>query len=479
MLLRFGTSNHRSIRDYQELFFTASPLKDQESGLLALTSEPVTKAKHRGLPVLAIYGANAAGKSAVIDALDTYVTGIVWSHDRAGSDKGTAYDPFLLDKTSRDKPSRYDGDFVLGGARYHYGFTIDSEVVISEWMYSYPINAARETRTILFHRDSSNTEHFYFGKSLKGDNKRISKLVRKNSLFLSAAAQNSHPQLLPIYDFFYKKVSRRLDTDQPAAILGEQLYAYFANCPERYDQVVSFLRAADVGIAKVDFSKVPLTEQKIKILEDIEQLIAKHIANAELKDLHRGEETKVEILHVGEDLMQFPISLDNESSGTCALLQLLGPVFSKLYDGGVLIVDELNVALHPLVSRELIRLFSCPTSNPGKAQLIFSTHDTSILTAGLLRRDQIWFAEKDQFGATCIYPLSSINVRATDNLEKGYIAGRFGAIPFLGANFSAKHKIFNAHELERELQKSGLDKQIDDALRVIGNISDIPLGNFK
>lgn len=479
MLLRFGTSNHRSIRDYQELFFTASSLKDQESGLLSLTNDPNARAKHRALPVVALYGANAAGKSAVIDALDTYVTGIVWSHDRTASGRGTAYDPFLLDKSSRQNPSRYDGDFVLSGTRYHYGFTIDSEIIISEWLYSYPINASRETRTVLFHRDAANPEPFYFGKALKGDNKRISKLVRENSLFLSAAAQNAHPQLFPIYDFFYKKVSKRLETEQPSGMLGEQLYAYFANSPERYEQVVRFLRASDVGIAKIDFSKVPLPEKKKKLLEDFEQFIVKHIKDADIKSLREDEETKVEILHIGEDLKEFPILLDDESSGTRALLQLLGPVFSKLSDGGVLIVDELNVALHPLVSRELIRLFSCPTTNPGKAQLIFSTHDTSILTAGLLRRDQIWFAEKDQFGATCIYPLSSIQVRATDNLEKGYINGRFGAIPFLGVNLSAKHKVFDAHELDRELKESGLDKKIEDTLREIGNISDIPRGGIE
>lgn len=479
MLLRFGTSNHRSIRDYQELFFTASSLKDEESGLLPLTVATDSKPNLRGLPVVALYGANAAGKSTVIDAMDTFVAGIVWSHGQAGSDKGTPYDPFKLDHSSREKPSQYDADFVLGSTRYHYGFTMNSEFITSEWLYSYSLESTRQTRTVLFHRDSNEEIAFYFGKSLKGDNKRISKLVRRNSLFLSAAAQNSHPQLLPLYDYFYKKVSRRLDTNGSEMQLGEQLYSYFANSPERYDRVVEFLQAADVGIAEIDFSKIPITETKKKLLEDIDQVIAKHVKTSVPIAPKAIEETKVEILHIGEDEQRFPISLDYESSGTRALLQLLGPVFTRLIDGGLLIVDELNVALHPLVSRELVRLFSTPSTNPGKAQLVFSTHDTSILTAGLLRRDQIWFAEKDRCGATSIYPLSSIKIRATDNVERGYINGRFGAIPFLGANFSSKHKIFDAYELERELKESGLDKEIDAALAEIGKLPDIPNGDFE
>ena len=476
MLLRFGTSNHRSIRDYQEIFFTASALKDDESVLLSLPAEANPSLKLRVLPVVALYGANAAGKSALIDAMDTFVAGILWSQSRTSADKGTLYDPFKLDHTSREKASQYDADFILGVTRYHYGFTMDKEVIVSEWLYSYSLLSDRQVRTVLFHRDITQTEPFYFGKSLKGDNKRIAKLVRSNSLFLSAAAQNAHPTLQPIYDYFYKHVSRRMTTnDGGSAFLGEQLYNYFADDPDRYKKVVDFLRAADVGITKIDFSKVPLTEAQKKILEDLDQLLSKHVKNP--KPLaSKSEETKVEILHVGDGGAQFPIALDEESSGTRALMQLLGPVFNRLNEGGVLIVDELNVALHPLVSRELVGLFSNPETNPGKAQLIFSTHDTSILTSGLMRRDQIWFAEKDQFGATSIYPLSSIKVRSTDNWERGYITGRFGAIPFLGAHLLLKPKPMDADALDKKLKESGLDVEIEAALREMGDMPDMPVG---
>lgn len=476
MLLRFGTSNHRSIRDYQEIFFTESSLNDDESALLSLPDGANLSLKLRVLPVVALYGANASGKSALIDAMDTFVATIMWSQSRTSSDKGTIYDPFKLDQTSREKPSQYDADFIVGLTRYHYGFTMDKEVIVSEWLYSYSLLSKRQTRSVLFHRNIHQAEPFYFGKSLKGDNKRIAKLARGNSLFVSTAAQNSHPTLQPIFDYFYKHVSRRMTTDNASSqLLGDQLYSYFADDPVRYKKVVDFLRAADVGITKIDFSKVPLTEVQKKLMEDLEQLISKHVKNTKPL-LDKSEETKVEILHVGEDGAQFPIPLSEESSGTLALMQLLGPVFSRLSEGGVLIVDELNVALHPLVSRELVGLFSNPETNPGKAQLIFSTHDTNILTSGLMRRDQIWFAEKDQFGATSIYSLSSIKVRSTDNWERGYITGRFGAIPFLGAHLLLKQNILDAEAVDKKLKDSGLDAQIEAALKKMGDLPDMPEG---
>ena len=130
------------------------------------------------------------------------------------------------------------------------------------------------------------------------------------------------------------------------------------------------------------------------------------------------------------------MEFEYESAGTIALLGLLGPLLKRLKEGGVLLIDELNSTLHPLISRELIRLFSRAETNPGKAQLLFSTHDTNLLSNKILRRDQIWFAEKDEQGATHIFSLAEIKVRSSENFESGYLHGRFGAIPFLGVTDS-------------------------------------------
>jgi uncharacterized protein len=437
MLLRFGTSNHRSIRDYQELLFVASSLKDSQDGLLdpSPLSSDVSDKSIKVIPVLGIYGSNAAGKSTMLNALDFFINAIVLSQVRGRPSGGTPFAPFVLDKESQGKPSRYDVDIALGGVRYHYGFELNGKHIVSEWLYSYPIGGKRVTRTVLFHRDANLEEPFYFGKTLKGENKQIVKLVRPNSLFLSAAAQNAHPALTELFNFVSQKITTRFGGESMGHSLAAQLLAYFGDDKTRRDDALRFLAAADIGVVDIDFSKVSVGEKTKGLLHDFEQLMSKHFEGEELpSELIEKERLQIKLLHRGKDALSYPINLGAESAGTISLLQLIGPVFGRLREGGVLIVDELNSTLHPLVSRELIKLFSSNSTNPGGAQLLFTTHDTNLLTGGLLRRDQIWFAEKDNEGGTHLYPLSKIAVRAEDNLEKGYLTGRFGSIPFLGAD---------------------------------------------
>ncbi|WP_271007248.1 AAA family ATPase [Paucibacter sp. B51] len=449
MLLRFGVANHGSIATYQELQLTATALKDAEHGLFVFgTGEgsPASKV-FRVLPVAGIYGANASGKSTLLSAFEFFIGGIVTSHTGVAASAGTPYFPFRLDEESRKLPSQYDADVVLDGIRYHYGYVVDGKKIAREWLYSFDLAASRQARTILFIRETDDKllTEFQFSKSLRGENKLISKLVRPNSLFLSAAAQNAHPQLGPLFDYFYKNVAQRLDSAIEESTIPEQLETYFGNDEARRATAVEFLKAADIGIAGIDFSKAPIGERETLLLQELEQILRKHYPKSEeisLIDGKKKERAKVSLLHLGADGKKYPIALQQESSGTRALLQLLGPAFARLGSGGLLIVDELNSALHPLVSRELIRLFSSPVTNPGKAQLIFTTHDTNLLSGGLLRRDQVWFTEKDPTGATHVYALSDIKVRANDNLERGYLMGRFGAIPFMGCGLTDFANLF-------------------------------------
>ncbi len=444
MLLRFGVENHGSIATYQELQLTATALKDAEDGLIAVGPSDSEGKSLRVVPVAGIYGANASGKSTLLQAFGFFCDGIVTSHVGQASGTGTPFIPFRLDEESRTKPSRYDADIVIDNIRYHYGFMLDGKKILSEWLYSFDLAAQRQVRSILFVRETNDDMglEFQFGKSLRGENRQISKFVRPNSLFLSAAAQNAHPQLTPIFDFFYKKVAQRLDSEIEAAKIPAQLETYFSSDESRKITAVQFLKAADVGITGIDFSKIPLGEKETLLMQDFEQLLRKHLPADENLSIVAKEKAEVNLLHVGAGGKAYPISLRHESTGTLALLQLLGPAFARLANGGVLMVDELNSALHPLVSRELIRLFSSPLTNPGKAQLIFTTHDTNLLSGGLLRRDQIWFSEKDPRGASHIYALSDIKVRANDNLERGYLMGRFGAVPFVGCGLGEFAALF-------------------------------------
>jgi AAA15 family ATPase/GTPase len=442
MLLRFGVSNNLSIRDYQELSLVATSLKDPMEGLLRMVEKSEVGDKERAaVPVVAIYGANAAGKSTILRALNFYVSTIQNSHTSRTSRVGTAYQPFLLDDESREQPSRYDADFIIEGMRYHYGFVLDGKIINEEWLYSFPPEGQRQARSILFHRDSTEKSPYYFGKSLKGDNKIIAKLTRDNSLFLSSGAQNAHPQLSKIYDYFKLGFSHRLNLLSDDTQIGKQMHTYFSADDKQRAKAMNFMKAADIGISDIHFSPKSYDEKAKLMFGEFEQFIQKHIEIDSSVFKTAMERTEATISHAGANSKKYEIEIEKESSGTKALFQLLGPVFTKLERGGVLIVDELNVALHPLVSQELIKLFSNPQTNPGQAQLIFTTHDTSILTAGLLRRDQIWFVEKDSEGSTVLYALSSIKIRKSDNFEKGYIEGRFGAIPMFGLGLMDWKKI--------------------------------------
>lgn len=445
MLIRFGVENHGSIASYQELLMTVTSLKDDEEGLLVVDSgeggrqDDTTRKPLRLVPVAAIYGANAAGKSTLLKAFDFFTRGIVSSHASVAAAKGTPYAPFLLDEDSRRRPSRYDVDIVLSGIRYHYGYSLNGEVIVNEWLYSYPLGSSRQIRSTLFSRktsEKSSSVEIYFGKGLRGENRQIAKLVRPNSLFLSVAAQNAHPQLTPLFDFFNDKVARRLhDTESPAG-LAQQLFAYFGTDERRKSIALDFLKAADIGIRGIDFSKTPIDEKSKVLMQEFEQLLNRHLPENAESPFQLGaadrERVEADLQHIGFGSKSYPIKLSRESAGTLSLLRLIGPAFVRLQEGGVLVIDELNSTLHPLVSRELIRLFSRPKTNPGKAQLLFTTHDTNLLSGGLVRRDQIWFAEKNQEGSTHIYALSDIKVRAGDDFERGYLTGRFGAVPFIG-----------------------------------------------
>ncbi|QRN54753.1 AAA family ATPase [Dyella caseinilytica] len=438
MLIRFGIRNHLSIRDYQEISLVASKLKDAESGLIEPTSNTVDKAQSttrspiRLLPVLALYGANASGKSTMLHGLHCFVRFISNSHKQGDADDRTPYQPFLLDDGSSSAPATYDADIIIGDTRYHYGYSIDDKRVLSEWLYAYPIVAARQTRSVLFHRNIENEDVFYFGKSLRGENRQIAKLVRPNSLFLSAAAQNSHEQLSIIYDFFRNSFARRTENSQTSlGSISSQLKKHFGDDEDQKKSALRFLTAADIGITDMNFSSVPIDEKAKAFISEFELLVKRHISS-EAVEVEKENSLRVELLHAGADGKSHKIPLNLESAGTISLLKLLGPALTRLINGGVLVVDELNTTLHPLVSRELIRLFSDPESNPGQAQLLFSTHDTNILSGNLLRRDQIWFAEKDGDGASHFYSLAEIKVRSQANLEAGYLAGQFGAVPYFG-----------------------------------------------
>lgn len=418
MLLRLGVSNFRSIRDYAELSLIASDaIKDKGTDLLDLPG-----AKYRVLPAVVTYGANAAGKSSIHMALGTMGSHVLNSFRKLEAGAPIPRSPFALDKTSKEKPTRFDCDFVIDGVRYHYGYEFNNVEFEREWLFSFP----EGYRRVLFNRDSANGD-IEFGKHLKGKNKAIEELMRPNSLFVSVAAQSSHEELTKIYDFFRRStmgVGAGLNDTNVQKSIGSN------NDP----RLIPFLKNADTGISGLEIREESQSEETKKLLAALRSTLASEIgdeAGSLLPD-NDPSRTAVFFQHIGEDGELFELPFSRESRGTKRLSSVILSAYQALDRGSVLFIDEIDTSLHTLLSVKLISLFTSKATNPRGAQIVATTHDTNLLCCGLLRRDQIWFAEKATDGGTQLYPLTDIKTRNTDNLEKGYLQGRFGAIPYFG-----------------------------------------------
>ncbi len=418
MLLRYGVSNFQSIRSYQELSLVASSLKDEGPDLLHSEGR-----REVVLPVVMIYGANASGKTSVLRALQRMTALVRDSHSGGRPTAKVRRSPFALDPKAAEEPTQFDCDFVIDAVRYHYGFKANDDEFLEEWLYAF-VSGYRQT---WFYREKG--ESITFGKNLKGRNKLIEDITRRNSLFLSVAAQNAHPQLTSIYEYLAERLVFRMAANDRSVVRRMAT----AGLDSR---VIRFLQFADTGVVS---AKVEVEErERVPVPSDLWRRVIRGDPDAPQEEfvqltLPMDPPVRLTLGHSSPTGEPVYLDLSQESRGTVRLLELVSDALRVIDSGGVLIVDELDGSLHTLLARELISLFAKSDVNSTGGQLIASTHDTNILCSEYLRRDQVWFTEKNSSGETHLFPLTEIRTRNTDNLEKGYLQGRFGAIPYLGS----------------------------------------------
>jgi predicted ATPase len=405
MLLEFRVENHRSIQKEQALSLEAG---SSASGTVVQEGEtPAPTAQV--LPVALIYGANASGKSNVLSALSFMTDAVLFSQRQWEPQGKIPRNPFAW-AGQRSQSSVYEVTILMANIRVNYGFTITDTKVEEEWLSAWP----KGRKQMWFERDDTS---FKFGEHLKGPNEAVRELTRENALYLSAAAQLGHPQLTPLYAWFHQVISSANNlrrTWLPDYRFLELLFPQPTLFPlsdwgdSAADQIRHLLSMADVGIVDLQIRS---------------------------EDLARGRRNRVLLQHQEGDEDSW-LELEAESEGTISLLRLATPLCNVLQNGGILVIDELERSLHPSVCAAILELFLRPESNPKNAQLIATTHDTALLGNSLgrarLAREHIWFTEKNQAGATELYPLTDYKPRAAENLERGYLQGRYGAIPFLG-----------------------------------------------
>ena len=421
VLLSFRAENVRSFRDEFELSLVSTSLAEKSAVRLVAWREggqPIGV-----LPVAGVFGANASGKTNVLKAMNDMRTHVLHSFRSGSPTGGIPRRPFLLDPATKRSPSRFEVDLVLGGVRHEYGFVIDDRHVLEEWAYRYP----RGRAALLFHRRADQVE---FGSVERAKGRAVMELLRPNALFLSTAASANHPVLLPLYSWFGHNL---LLAEATSRQFRQALTTELLDNETSREHVLALLRAADLGVVGAKKHELdPVVKERlqraVRILSGQE---------GEPDGTEEGlafEELGVRLVHLGAT-GEVELEEHEESLGTLVWFGLVGPVVKALADGAVFLADEIDSSLHPTLVAELIRLFQDPISNPHRAQLVFNSHDATILgdsvSDRLIGRDQVWFTEKRADGSTLLYPLADLDPRKEEAIGRRYLAGRYGARPIL------------------------------------------------
>lgn len=419
MLIQFSVKNYRSIRDTQSLSLVMAKGDELEATNTFDANAPATS---KLLRAAVIYGANAAGKSNLLGAIKTMKLIVLDSASKRQQGEELPVTPFRLNSETASRPSEFEVIFVAKGVRYQYGFSVSKIRVHEEWLIAFPNGRPQRW----FSRTWDESKELYsweMGPALLGQKQLWQDSTRDNALFLSTAVQLNSKQLQPVFDWFSSVL--KMTGFQS---IGSTFTASLCKDADQRSKVLEFLRAADLDIQDVKVTAERMTEKHLP--PDIPESIKKKI----LDDLKGKELYDIKTLHRTSDGMEVEFNFDEESDGTQKLFAFAGPWLDVLNNGYVLFVDELHDNLHPKLVRFLIELFQSNTANQNNAQLVFTTHETSILNQDVFRRDQIWFCEKDADQATRIYPLTDFSPRkGRENLEAAYLAGRYGALPYVRA----------------------------------------------
>ena len=420
MLVEFTVANFRSFQDAMTLSMVAANLvakdKTVDTSNLIKTDSEISLLK-----TAVIYGANASGKSNFLKALLFMKSFMVNSSKESQSTDKIGVEPFKLGLYGETSPSHFELVFIMDGIRYRYGFEADRNRVSAEWLFYVP--SSRET-SVFSRKDN------VIAVSKKFDAEGIDKRTRNNALYLSVCAQFN----VPLAEKILAWVSDKLNV---LSGLHDHHYRNYTagSCDTDANRlrISSLIKALDTGISGITVERNTLGIDSLPsaMPEELKKLITRgsdSFTQVSVKTTHKkyGNDGTF----VGEE--EFDMD-ENESDGTQKLFALAGPLLHALNEGEVLLIDELDSRLHPLVTLAIIRLFSEVESNSKNAQLIFVTHDTNLLDKSLFRRDQIWFTEKNRYGATSLYSLAEFKIRNDASFGSDYIKGKYGAIPFIGS----------------------------------------------
>ena len=420
MLTNFTVKNYRSFKQERTFSMEASSIKEHKESV-------VIKGKYRLLPLAVFYGANSGGKSNLIQAIST-MRNMVRRSVRLNEGDALPYDPFNLDENSNLQPTLFEIQFIKGEVLYRYGFEYNKTDIISEWLYGKEFGG-KEYELFIRSRDIIEVSAKRFPEGQGKEN-----LTNSNRLFLSLVAQLKGERANSIMGWFGDcNVLSGIDSEGYEAFTLRMFLEHLNGA----DQAQLFFQTLQLGFTRFAVKKVDIPKEAV---DSAPQSIRSQLE----KDITTGSFVEPITTHNVYDENGIVIGERNfhknqmESEGTKKVLEISGPIFDTLNEGKTLIVDELDAKLHPLLTRNIVLLFMDPETNRHGAQLIFATHDTNLLDLDIVRRDQIWFAEKDNVESTDIYSLVEFKdkdgkkIRNDRDIKHDYIRGRYGAIPFIG-----------------------------------------------
>ncbi|MCT4612369.1 MAG: ATP-binding protein [Clostridia bacterium] len=435
MLLEFTVENFLSYKGKNTLSMIATKGKDKKD---------IQIIEVKGIEILknaAIYGANASGKTAIIEAAVFMKEFIINSSKQTQEGENIFYYPFKLNTESIKKPSLFEIIFELNDVVYRYGFEVNSENVVSEWLFGR--YTSRESLLFLRKDDNGKVEVKIGAKFKEGN--RVSEFVRKNALMLSVCAQFNGEISSSILNWF-SNFNMIMTGDKN----GEKIsWDILENLDGKYDEeqkmLIKLIQKSDFGIKEISVRESQGPDFK-KFKESLNPKQKKNLENmisGQLKALENSESYKINLKNIniktehaifdseGNHVENMTFELLEESQGTKRVFELLGPIIYTLKNNGVLFIDEIQNNIHTKLLVELIKTLMCNKAD-SRAQFIFTTHDVNFLNYGLFRRDQYWFVEKNKYGESELTSLVDFDehVRKDANIYKDYLRGRYGAIPY-------------------------------------------------
>lgn len=424
MLIEFTFSNYRSFRDEAILSMEAT-------GLGAFKNCLITHGNMKLLPGVAVYGKNGGGKSNIIRAFWLAVQ-FIKNAQRTQHEKATIpVVPFALNDYSSSEPTEFHFVYTLDGIKYWYGFTATKEQIIQEYLY----HAPKGQKALVFSREK---QTFSFTEA-KSRRKLISETVASNQLYFSVACTMNDSACIKAMSWFRDRIFFSRDySDIPRQLLE------YSDDTNMLKAISDYAKAADFGIKDMSFeinSKEMRNELTFPegIPEEIKTALTQFVHtlsetsnNSEIR-LKMGE-VKAASIHPGVDhsgnQKTYSLELSDESDGTRKLMSIAPAIESVLSNGGVLLVDEIERELHPMLVDYIIAKFQSKRTNPNGAQIIFTTHNTELMNLELLRKDQFYFVDKNELdGSSELYGISDFSTRTTDNIRKAYLLGKYGATP--------------------------------------------------